>query len=140
MRVYLDANVLVAILNKEYPLFSSAARIASLSGTGSVQIYTSAVCLAIAFYFASKKYGNKEAKKRIALFTDHIMIAPCGMEEARAAAQNKKILDYEDGLQYYSAVNALCCCIITEDRKDFHFSDIEVLSSVDFLRKYVVAK
>lgn len=139
MKVYLDANILVAVFNQEYPLFSSAARVVSLSSK-SFELYTSAVCLAIAFYFASKKYGSKKAKSKIALLIEHIHIASCGEAEAKAAAINKKVLDVEDGLQYYSAVHAGCTCIVTEDRNDFYFSEIEVLSSVDFLRKYVVAK
>lgn len=139
MKVYLDANILVTVLNQEYPLFSSAARVMSLSSR-SFELYTSPVCLAIAFYFASKKHGSKQAKKKIALFIEHIKITSCGAEEAQAAALNKKILDFEDGMQYYSAVNSGCECIITEDLNDFHFSEMEVLSSVDFLKKYVVPK
>ncbi len=139
MKVYLDANILVTVLNQEYPLFSSAARVVSLSSK-SFELYTSAVCLAIAFYFASKKHGAKNAKAKIALLINHIHITGCGEAEAQAAASNKRISDFEDGMQYYSAVHSGCTCIITEDRKDFHFSEIEVLSSVDFLRKYVVAK
>lgn len=31
MRIFLDANILVSVLNKEYPLFSCSARIVSLA-------------------------------------------------------------------------------------------------------------
>ena len=54
MRVFLDANILVSVLNKEYPLFPFTARILSLSGTPGFKIYSSPVCIAIAFYFADK--------------------------------------------------------------------------------------
>jgi len=40
---------------------------------------------------------------------------------------NTKINDFEDGLEYYSALGEKCKCIITEDVSDFSFSDIEVL-------------
>jgi len=32
MKVFVDANILVSVLNKEYPLFTYSARILSLSG------------------------------------------------------------------------------------------------------------
>lgn len=139
MKIYLDANILVTVLNHEYPLFPGAARVLSLSSK-SFELYTSAVCLAIAFYFASKKYGAKNAKNKIALLIGNIHIAGCGENEAQSSAANKKITDFEDGIQYYSALNAGCTCIITEDRKDFHFSEIEVLGCADFLKKYALPK
>ncbi len=55
MKVFVDANVLVSVLNKEYPLFTQSARILSLAGSKNFEIYTSPICLAIAFYFAEKK-------------------------------------------------------------------------------------
>ena len=49
MNVFLDANVLVSVLNKEYPLFGFNARILSLADDRRFKLFTSPVCLAIAF-------------------------------------------------------------------------------------------
>ena len=54
-RVFIDANVLVAVVNREYPIFSDAARVLSLADRSGYELFTSPVCLAIAFYFAEKK-------------------------------------------------------------------------------------
>jgi hypothetical protein len=54
-----------------------------------------------------------------------------------AVIKNKKIHDLEDGLQYYSAVESGCKCIVTEDTNGFYFSDIEVLTSRGFLESYI---
>ncbi|HLF33367.1 MAG TPA: PIN domain-containing protein, partial [Cyclobacteriaceae bacterium] len=61
MKVFLDANILVSVLNKEYPVFSYSARLLQLALTKKFQLYTSPICLAIAFYFAEKKSGRKKA-------------------------------------------------------------------------------
>ena len=58
MKIFLDANVLVSVLNKEYPLFTYTSRITSLADKTNFTLYTSPVCLAIAFYFAEKKYKS----------------------------------------------------------------------------------
>jgi predicted nucleic acid-binding protein len=55
MKLFLDANILVAVLNKEYPVFTYAARILSLANNKKFAVYTTPLCLAIAFYFAEKK-------------------------------------------------------------------------------------
>jgi predicted nucleic acid-binding protein len=136
MKVFLDANVIVAVLNKEYPLFSYASRVLSLSGSEILQVFTSPVCLAIAFYFSEKKSGRVMAKKKISLLVSHIQIAAANKEVVLKAISNKKIVDFEDGLEYYSAVESGCQVIITENQTDFHFSEIEVLGCKTFIERY----
>ncbi|HWZ22004.1 MAG TPA: hypothetical protein VNW06_05085, partial [Cytophagaceae bacterium] len=67
MKLFLDANILVSVLNKEYPTFIYSSRILSLSGEPKFELYTSPICLAIAFYFAEKKSGPKLAKSKMSL-------------------------------------------------------------------------
>ena len=140
MKVFLDANILVAVLNKEYPLFTSAAKLLSLSDNKRFTIFTSPVCLAIAFYFAEKKHGTQLAKSKIALLAQHLEIANCGKKEVLNATDNSKVNDFEDGLEYYAAVHAGCTSFVTEDKEDFYFSEIEISGAEDFLIKYAVPK
>jgi predicted nucleic acid-binding protein len=137
MKVFLDANVLVAVLNKEYPLFSFASRILSISDKKDFQVFTSPICLAIAFYFAEKKSGASLAGKKITLLISHLSISPTSQDAVLQTINNKKILDFEDGLEYYSALESGCQAVITEDKGDFHFSEIEVLSCREFMEKYL---
>ena len=137
MQLFLDANVLVSVLNKEYPLFSYSSRILSLADNKKYNVYTSPICLAIAFYFAEKKSGTKLAKEKMIILAGKLSIAPVGKEETLQALQNKKVNDFEDGMEYYSALNSKCKAIITEDISDFYFSDIEILNCKSFTEKYL---
>ena len=74
IKVFADANILVSVLNKELPLFSFTSRILSLADHPRFRIYTSPVCLAIAFYFAAKKHGSS-AKQKVELLCRHIETA-----------------------------------------------------------------
>lgn len=138
MKIFLDANILVSVLNKEYPTFSYSARILSLVENPKFKVYTSPLCLAIAFYFASKKSGNTHARTKINLLAEKLNFTTIDAETVSAVRKNKKIHDVEDGLQYYSALASGCKCIITEDKKDFYFSEIEVLDSRKYSEKYLV--
>jgi predicted nucleic acid-binding protein len=137
MKVFLEANVLVAVLNKEYPLFSFASRILSISDRKDFQVFTSPICLAIAFYFAEKKSGASLASKKISLLISHINISSINKEVILQTISNKKILDFEDGMEYYSALESGCQAIITEDHGDFHFSEIDVMSCREFMERYL---
>ena len=137
MKFFLDANILVSVLNKEYPLYIYTSRILSMAADKNNTLVTTALSLAIAYYFAEKKHGQLEANKKIKLLVQHLEIADCGQKEASSAVQNKKVHDFEDGLQYYAAVHSNCTCIVSNDLDDFYFSDLQVLDPERFFRKYV---
>lgn len=133
MNIFLDANVLVSVLNQEYPVFTYSSRIMSLEEYNHIHLYTSPVCLAIAFYFSEKKSGRKKAKYKIELINTHLKMAGIGQEAVNRTLENKAIEDFVDGLEYYSARKAGCEFIITENPGDFYFSEIPVLRSQEFL-------
>lgn len=137
LRIFLDANVLVSVLNKEYPLFTYSSRILSLASHPKFEVYTSPMCLAIAFYFAEKK-NKTTAKQKIAILCQHIKIVGNTDAGVIATLSNKKINDFEDGLEYYAALDAKCDMIVTEDVGDFYFSDIAVYSCSDFFGKHLL--
>lgn len=138
MRVFVDANILISVLNKEYPLFTNTSRILSLADNRKFTVYTSPVCLAIAFYFAEKKSGTQLAKDKIKLLASKLAIADLGKKEVLQALENKKVNDFEDGMQYYSALANKCEAIITQDTEDYYYSSIEVLDAEEFLQRYVL--
>lgn len=137
MRVFLDANVLVSVLNHEYPVFTFSSRLLSLTDNPEFKIYTSPLCLAIAFYFAEKKSGTLTAKKKLDILAQRLQITTVGPKAVEEVIKNKKIRDFEDGLQYYSALSSNCDCIITEDQNGFYYSEIAVLTSRRFFEEYI---
>lgn len=137
MKIFLDANILISVLNKEFPLFTYSSRILSLTDHPKFTVFTSPVCLAIAFYFAEKKHKTREAKARIELMCSHLKISTIDEKITRQALSNPAVNDFEDGLEYYTALQSKCQCIITEDLGDFYFSEIEVLTSESFFKKYM---
>ena len=71
---------------------------------------------------------------------DNINIAEATATSVTKAINNNQVNDFEDGLEYYAALESSCQCIVTEDVHDFYFSSIEVLNSHDFFNKYMAKK
>lgn len=138
MRVFIDASILVSVLNKEFPLFTYSARIISLADNKKFTLFTSPVCLAIAFYFAEKKTNTNIAKQKMTLLASKLEIAQIGKKETQKALNDKRIHDFEDGMQYYAAVENKCSVIITQDTADYYFSSIGVMNAEDFLKTHVL--
>ena len=136
MRVFIDANVIISVFNREYPLFIYSARILSLGNSDRFELFTSPLCLAIAFYFSSKRSGEKMAKNKIQSLLENFSLTTIDDSIARQTAYDPLINDFEDGLEYYSAIEQSCNAIVTEDKDDFYFSEIEVLNCSEFLTRY----
>ncbi len=139
-KIFLDANILVTVLCNEYPRFGPCARVLSLVDDPRFEVYTSPLCMAIAAYFAEKKNGKDQARKKITLLGEKLSMTNVGQQAMDRTLADKRILDIEDGLQYHSAIDAKCGYIVTYDRKDFHFSKIPVMDAEDFLLKHAVKR
>ncbi len=137
-KIFVDANVIITVLNREYPKFRVSSRVLSLAENPNYIICTSATSLAISFYFACKKCSEEKALQKIRTLCEWIEITDAGSKEVLAMLSNKKVKDFEDGVEHYSAVHADCNYIITEDLQDFYFSEILVMNCEDFLRNVVL--
>lgn len=121
-------------------MFTYSSRVLSLVDSNRFEVYTSPLWLAIAYYFAEKKNGKALARKKIAILSAKINCTTMDSQVVQQTSMNKWISDFEDGLQYYSALGSRCKCIVTQDVSDYYFSDIEVLPAELFLLKYVAKK
>jgi len=139
-RLFLDANILAAVLCNEYPRFGPCARVLSLADDPRFEVYTSPLCMAIGAYFAEKKGGKRLARKKVALLAGKLRMTNMGQSALQRTLADKRILDIEDGLQYHSAMDAKCGFIVTYDRKDFHFAEVPVMDAEEFLLEQVVKK
>ncbi len=137
MNIFLDANVIVSVLNHEYPVFSYSSRILSLADRPGYKLFTSPISFAIAFYFCEKKSGTKLAREKIRILSEKLHFTEINQATVELVINNKRIHDLEDGLQYYSALSSRCKYIVTEDREGFYYSEMEVLNCSDFLSRVV---
>lgn len=137
MKIFIDANILVAVFNKEYPAYDSCSRVLSLAGHQGIELVCSTLSLGIAFYFAEKKSGRKRAHEKMATLCKHISISPCGTPEVQKALEHQNV-DFEDALQEASALSAGSDLIITLNAKDFWFSKLEQYHPELFLTRGIV--
>ena len=75
------------------------------------------------------------AREKIGILLQQIGITAIDEKTTIKAIENKQILNFEDGMEYYSAIQHNCDCIVTENEKDFYFSEIEVIGCEALLRK-----
>lgn len=135
MRLFLDTNVMLDLLGKREPFFESAARIVSLADKGKATLAVSALSYATTDYFLSKMLGTSksiESLRKFKTISDIVALDEIIIEKSL----NSGFIDFEDGLQYFSAIKSECQYIITRNVKDFKNAEIPVLTPDDFLAVY----
>ena len=138
-KIFLDANILIDILDDKRPTSMQSARIFELlvRGVENFTLFTSCDLLTTVYYFIRKPLGQEMALEKIKKLNHIIKVIEFGNIEVNEAIElmerNKKYSDLEDTIQYVMARREKCDYIITND-KSFASGDVPVLSSAEALK------
>ena len=135
IKVLLDINVILDVLQKREPYYQNAAEVLSLCADGQIKGYISAISFGTLHYVLSKHIGNKNALTsltKMRAFSSVASVNQGAIDLALAAGFS----DFEDAIQYYCAVENRVDQIITRNKKDFSKAKLTVLTSTEFLRTY----
>ncbi len=129
--VLFDANVLLDIhLKRKGAYNSSMAAVASAKRQG-LKTYLSAVSISIIHYIIERETGRTNAIKIMEKIRMLFDIAPVDAKTVDMAIVSD-FKDFEDALQYYSAIGVKADCIVTGNKKDYKHSAIPVLAPEEF--------
>ena len=132
-RLFLDANIILDFVSERKPFFDPIAKVISLVDLERLTFVVTPLSYATVYYLLSKGGNKKFALERLIRFK--IICEICVMDEnivEQGLHSNMK--DFEDALQYFSAVKSDCDVIITRNGKDFKNSDLPVMIPEEFLK------
>ena len=134
IKALIDTNVLLDHLAKREGFFQDAATIFSMVEEGYLTGIVSSLSIVNCAYVLPKHYNGKavleQIKKMIRLFT----ISNVDVSILESAA-NCSPFDYEDAVQYLSALPLRPDVVITRDKKGFREFDILVMTPAEFIEK-----
>ena len=132
MKLFWDTNVMLDFLGERDPFYISAAKIATLADKREIKIIASALSYATISYFLTKYEGLEKTKDKLRKFK--VISEICELDELIIEkGLNSDFSDFEDSLQYFSALRTDCDIIITRNGKDFKKSQIPVMTPDEFL-------
>ena len=132
MKLFFDTNVILDFLGERDPFYLSAARIATLADKRKLRIVASALSYGTISYFLTKYYGHEKTIDKLRKFK--VISEICELDELIIEkGLNSDFPDFEDSLQYFSALRTECDIIITRNGKDFKKSEISVMTPDEFL-------
>lgn len=132
-RILVDTNIVIDLLAKRDSFYFEAAELFSLSDKKEIKLYISSLTFANTNYVLSKQKSAKEAREILRKFKVLVEIINLDDKIIELGLSDEAFSDFEDGLQYYSAIENGIDIILTRNKKDFKSSKIPVLTAKEYL-------
>lgn len=131
---FVDTNVIYDFLVDRKPHSRQAAFLLSAAERGKIKLYVSAISYNNLYFILRKSIGNKKALELIILLDSLVTTIPLDSSVIRNAMKSK-IKDFEDAIQYYSALTEKKVqAIVTRNSKDFKSTELLILDTERAIR------
>ena len=117
-KIFVDSDVILDILCQREPHYEYAAYVFSLSDTKKIVLYTTSLVFSNVYYILRKLLGIQKAKEALRKLRLLVKVMPVEEKEVDLAL-NSKFSDFEDALQYYTAMRHGIKILLTRNIKDY---------------------
>jgi len=134
-KTLIDTNIILDLLAKRKPFHQDSEQIFSLGDLGTVELIVSTLSIVNTHYILKELLKKKNSRSIIRKFKVLVESIDLTDKIIELALNDNKFKDFEDGIQYYTALEAQCSVIVTRNLKDFKNSTLPVMSPKEFLTK-----
>ncbi len=130
--VLCDINYVLDIFLKRHPFYYPAAKVFKEIEDKNIKGYLCALSFPTLFYLLSKELNREKALKVLEKIRIVFSVAPVN-EKIIDLSLASDFRDFEDAVQYYSALQVRADCIITRNKGDYISDGMPILTSEEFL-------
>lgn len=132
-KILIDTNIVIDLLSKRKDFYDDAADLFSQADKKELNLTISSLTFANTNYILTKLKSAKEAREILRKFKVLVELLSLDDKITELALSDESFPDFEDGLQYYSAIENDVDIIITRNKKDFKNSRLPVLTAKEYL-------
>ena len=132
--IFVDTNIVIDLLSKREEFYKEAQELFTLADTKKVNLYVSALTFANTHYILSRNIKAEEVRKVLIKFKTLTTVLPID-DKIIELALVSDFVDFEDAIQYQTAIQNGLELIITRNKKDFKNAKIPVLNAKEYLNK-----
>jgi predicted nucleic acid-binding protein len=133
-QLFVDTNIVLDLLAQRTEFFQEAQELFTRADLNKVQLTISALTFANTHYILSKHLKLEETRKILNKFKVLVNVAPVD-DKIIELALASDFKDFEDAIQYYSALESKAQIIITRNKKDFKYAKIPIMTAKEYIRK-----
>lgn len=136
-KVFVDTNILIDLLSRREPFFEEAAELFSLADNKIIELSISSLTIANTGYTLLRQMNANQAKSVLRKLKLIVNILPLDDKVIGLALNDESFTDFEDGLQYFTAIENRQDLIITRNLKDFKNSNLPAMTAKQFVESLV---
>ena len=131
-KLFVDTNIVIDLLTKRQDFYKPASILFTLADKNKVKLSISSLTFANTYYLLSKELNSQKAKEVLRKFKLLVKILPMD-DKIIDLSLNSEFKDFEDAIQYYTALENKSEILITRNLKDFKLAKIPVMTANDYL-------
>jgi predicted nucleic acid-binding protein len=132
-KVFVDSDIVLDLLSARQPHYTHAAELFSLADENSIKLYVSSLTFANVNYILSKQVSAAHARKTLLKFKTLINVLSVN-DKIIELALASDFHDFEDAIQYNTAIENGITTLLTRNLKDFKKAEIAILTAQQFLK------
>jgi len=133
-KLLIDTNIVIDLLAKREPDYAEAAQLFSLADKKQIKLSVSSLTFANTNYMLLKLKSSDEVKSILRRFKLLVDVLALDDKILNLALNDQDFKDFEDALQYFSAIENNQDIIITRNLKDFKKAIMPVMTASQFLK------
>ncbi len=134
-RIFIDSDIILDLLAKREPYYIYSSKLFTVIDKGEIAAYTSPLIFANLHYLLRKFTSNSSALKSLRKLKTLVNILPID-EKVIEQSLNSDFNDFEDAIQYFTAVNNGISVLITRNKRDYKKSKIPILTAEEFIKTW----
>jgi predicted nucleic acid-binding protein len=125
--VFFDTNVIIDVVTRREPFVAASSALLTHAEKGTLKGIVSAITFNNLYYIVRREAGEAKARQAVSFLRSICRIVPL---DARiiGMAIDAKIADFEDAIQFFSAVEGRAGYIVTRNSQDFPQDLLPVLT------------
>jgi len=132
--VFVDTDIILDLLTRREPFYAAAAQLFSMVERGEQKACVSSLTFANLFYILRKELSAPKAIEVLKKLRQLVTVLPVD-DRIVALALDGSFTDFEDALQYQTALSKGIACLITRNTKDYRKPVITVCTAEEYLAR-----
>jgi len=132
-KLFIDTNIVIDLLSRRAPYFEASAMLFSLADKKQIELTISSLSIANTSYVLLRQMDAGRAKSILRKLRLIVTILSLDDKIVGLALNDEHFSDFEDALQYYTALENGQDLIITRNLKDFKHSKLPPMTAQQFI-------
>ncbi len=132
-KVFVDTDIILDLLAQREPHYQYSAKVFSMADLGEIKLCVSSLSFSNLNYILSKQFTSEQARKKLLTFKALVTVLNVS-DKSVDLALNSDFQDFEDALQYFTALESKISTLLTRNLKDYKKADVSVLTAEQYIK------